>query len=153
MQTGQTYPQQPQQPQHTGTIASPGTEKQEYYSAGQQQAPMQQVQRAQAMPMPSQYQTATPLANLGEAAAPADCPCCRQRALTRVESHSGNTTQYVHSLLQASPPARVFRLANLSLRAVCGRSSSAPVAAWAAYPILSTVSRMLSTNAAIVVCC
>lgn len=103
MQTGQTYPQQPQQPQqphHTGTMASQGTEKQEYYSPGQQQAPpMGQVQQAPMGQPTSQYQTAYPLANLTETTAPVDCPCCHHRALTTIQAHSGNTTQYVHSIL------------------------------------------------------
>ncbi|KAL2040006.1 hypothetical protein N7G274_007409 [Stereocaulon virgatum] len=70
-------------------------EKQEYYSGTQpipqmqqqtmQQAPMQQMQT-------SQYTQAKPLHSLGEAAAPVDCPVCRQRALTRIENVSGNTT-------------------------------------------------------------
>ena len=118
MQTGQTYvqqpqsqsyiqqiqqPQQPQQPQHTGTIASPmaspGNEKQEYYGGQQQQqqgAPMaQQQSQQQPMQVQSQYQTAIPIANLKEASAPVDCPCCHQRGLTTKDYHAGNTTQYV----------------------------------------------------------
>ncbi|KAL8896272.1 MAG: hypothetical protein Q9207_007785 [Kuettlingeria erythrocarpa] len=89
----QQYPQQP--------MASPPMDqpKQEFYpgqpGTPQHQAsmPMQQQQQQQ-QPMPqSGYQTATPLANLGEGAAPVDCPCCHMRALTRPEYHSGNTTK------------------------------------------------------------
>ena len=84
-------------------------EKQEYYTTSaqpvdpmhqqhqqpQQQMPVQQAPVQGIQPQPSQYHTATPLGNLIEAAAPVDCPVCRQRALTRVEAVSGNTTQYV----------------------------------------------------------
>ena len=84
--SGNAYPQQPQS-------TAPG--KQEYYSSGQQ--PQQQYQQT--------YQTAVPLANLSEAAAPVDCPVCRHRALTVVEQHSGNTTQYVR------PSFSIFSLA------------------------------------------
>ncbi|KAL8959461.1 MAG: hypothetical protein Q9183_005631, partial [Haloplaca sp. 2 TL-2023] len=64
--------------------------KQEYYHQGAQpQMPMQQ----QFQPMQqSGYQTAVPLANLQDSAAPADCPSCHMRALTKTEHHSGNTT-------------------------------------------------------------
>lgn len=61
--------------------------KREYYSAQphqmQQQQPVQQTG----------YQTAIPLANLEDVAAPADCPRCHMRALTVTEFHSGRTTQ------------------------------------------------------------
>ena len=50
----------------------------------------------------SQYHTAMPLQNLTEGAAPVDCPACRQRALTRTEYVSGNSTMYVS--LSIPPP-------------------------------------------------
>lgn len=68
------YPGQPGTPQHQASM------------------PMQQQQQQQPIQQ-SGYQTATPLANLGEGAAPVDCPCCHMRALTRTEYHSGNTTK------------------------------------------------------------
>ena len=100
--TGTTFQQSP--PMATA-------EKQEYYSATQpidpnmqqdrsvpmqqQQMPMHQNTMPMQQPMQQQstYQTAVPLGNLQEAAAPVDCPVCRQRALTRTEYVSGNTTQ------------------------------------------------------------
>ena len=104
--TGTTFQQSP--PMATA-------EKQEYYSTTQpidpntqqdrsvpmqqQQMPMHQstmpMQQPMQQPMQTQstYQTAVPLGNLQEAAAPVDCPVCRQRALTRTEYVSGNTTQ------------------------------------------------------------
>jgi hypothetical protein len=39
------------------------------------------------------YLTAMPLTALNEGAAPVDCPVCGQRALTKAEYTSGNTTQ------------------------------------------------------------
>ncbi|KAL9123717.1 MAG: hypothetical protein Q9217_006881 [Psora testacea] len=69
--------------------------KQEYGLTGQgQQGQLPQVQHQgtfSAAPGQQQYQTAIPLGNLTDAAAPVDCPICKQRALTRVEKHSGNT--------------------------------------------------------------
>ncbi|KAI4211705.1 MAG: hypothetical protein LQ351_005479 [Letrouitia transgressa] len=89
----QHYPQQQQQP-YQSPMASPPVDpqKQEYYPQQQQQP----VQHQQTMPVQqvSGYQTAVPLINLQEAAAPVDCPSCRSRALTRTEFHSGNTTKY-----------------------------------------------------------
>ena len=103
--TGTTFQQSP--PMATA-------EKQEYYAAAQpvdpnmqqdrsvpmqQQMPMHQntmpmqQQMQQPMQSQSQYHTAIPLGNLQEAAAPVDCPVCRQRALTRTEYVAGNTTQ------------------------------------------------------------
>ena len=41
------------------------------------------------------FYTSTPLANLGEGPAPADCPMCRRRFMTVTTPQSGNTTQYV----------------------------------------------------------
>lgn len=38
------------------------------------------------------FKSATPLINLGEGAAPVDCPACGQRSITRVEYETGNTT-------------------------------------------------------------
>lgn len=78
------------------------SEKQEYYTGTQpvdqmQQQPMQQAPVQQMQMQPSIYQNAVPLHGLTEAAAPVDCPICRQRGLTRVEVVAGNTTQYVPS--------------------------------------------------------
>ncbi|KAL9019839.1 MAG: hypothetical protein Q9185_002888 [Variospora sp. 1 TL-2023] len=97
----QPYPQQHQYSQHeqkqyqSQPIASLPMDppKQEYY-AGQEPTP----QHHPSMPMQqavqqSGYQTATPLSNLQDAAAPVDCPCCRMRALTKIELHSGNTAE------------------------------------------------------------
>ncbi|KAK0512096.1 hypothetical protein JMJ35_005224 [Cladonia borealis] len=107
--TGTTFQQSP--PMATA-------EKQEYYAAAQpvdpnmqqQQMPLHQntmpmqqpIQQPIQQPMQqpiqqpiqtqSTYQTAIPLGNLQEAAAPVDCPVCRQRALTRTEYVAGNTT-------------------------------------------------------------
>jgi len=99
--TGTTFQQSP--PMATA-------EKQEYYAAAQhvdpnmqqdrgvpmqqQQMPMHQNTMPMQQPMQTQstYQTAVPLGNLQEAAAPVDCPVCRQRALTRTEYVAGNTT-------------------------------------------------------------
>ncbi|KAL9043315.1 MAG: hypothetical protein Q9214_003493, partial [Letrouitia sp. 1 TL-2023] len=87
----QQYPQQQPQP-YQSPMASPPVDpqKQEYYPQQQQQP----VQHQPTMPVQqaSGYQTAVPLQNLQEAAAPVDCPSCRTRALTRTEFHSGNTT-------------------------------------------------------------
>ncbi|KAL8986652.1 MAG: hypothetical protein Q9177_004068 [Variospora cf. flavescens] len=117
----QPYPQQHQYPQHeqqqypspmdppkreyyAGQEPTPQHEQQQYpspmdppkreYYAGQQPIP----QHHPSMPMQqavqqSGYQTATPLSNLQDAAAPVDCPCCRMRALTKIELHSGNTAE------------------------------------------------------------
>jgi lipopolysaccharide-induced tumor necrosis factor-alpha factor len=65
--------------------------------------PPQQATYAQPHPQPepgmppqqmagTQYQTATPLANLQRGPAPADCPACGQRALTNTSFETGNTT-------------------------------------------------------------
>lgn len=35
-----------------------------------------------------------PIAALTSAPAPIQCPNCHQRAMTKIESHAGNTTQY-----------------------------------------------------------
>ncbi|KAI4253667.1 MAG: hypothetical protein LQ352_003555 [Teloschistes flavicans] len=98
----QSYP--PQGPQHTPMSSPPlaSEQKHEYYPNQQsqpgiphQQQQHQQPVQLQQMQHPSQsgYQTAVPLANLQEAAAPVDCPSCRMRALTRTEYHSGGTTK------------------------------------------------------------
>ncbi|KAF7166253.1 hypothetical protein CNMCM5623_000010 [Aspergillus felis] len=42
---------------------------------------------------PSGYNTATPLHALQRGPTPVDCPVCGQREMTRVEAHSGKTTQ------------------------------------------------------------
>jgi lipopolysaccharide-induced tumor necrosis factor-alpha factor len=42
---------------------------------------------------PNVYNTATPLHALQRGPTPVDCPVCGQREMTRVEPHSGNTTQ------------------------------------------------------------
>ncbi|KAI4281203.1 MAG: hypothetical protein L6R35_005702, partial [Caloplaca aegaea] len=86
-------PIQPNPQQHQYPQQSPmDPPKQEYY-AGQEPT----LQHHPSMPMQqavqqSGYHTATPLTNLESAAAPVDCPCCRMRALTKIECHSGNTT-------------------------------------------------------------
>ncbi|KAI4229010.1 MAG: hypothetical protein LQ349_006457 [Xanthoria aureola] len=91
--------QYPQQQQYTPMSSPPihDQPKQEYYSGQennptpnypQQTMPVQQHQAQVAQA----YHTATPIANLGEGAAPVDCPCCHMRALTKTEYHSGNTT-------------------------------------------------------------
>jgi len=68
-------------------MASPNAApKQEYYAPQQQQ---QQV----AAPQQSTYQTAVPLASLQDKPAPVDCPMCKNRAMTRIDAVSGNTTQ------------------------------------------------------------
>ena len=108
------------QPDHVSPLASPVQQpqntpfgKQEYYGS-QQQLPQQQLppqqlqqqqqqqqfapqqqQQQQQQPPQQMYQTAVNLANLQEAPAPVDCPVCRHRALTVVDMHAGNTTQYV----------------------------------------------------------
>ncbi|KAI4099243.1 MAG: hypothetical protein L6R37_006045 [Teloschistes peruensis] len=74
-------------------------QKHEYYPEQQPQPGLphqhQQPVQLQQMQHPSQtgYQTAIPLANLADTAAPVDCPACRMRALTRTEHHSGGTTK------------------------------------------------------------
>ncbi|KAL9594288.1 MAG: hypothetical protein Q9219_007115 [cf. Caloplaca sp. 3 TL-2023] len=92
----QPIQQYPQQPLHQQPMASPpmAEQKHEYYPT-QAAVPQHQTSNTfQQMPMQqSQYQTATPLINLSEGAAPVDCPCCHMRALTRTEYHSGNTTK------------------------------------------------------------
>jgi lipopolysaccharide-induced tumor necrosis factor-alpha factor len=58
---------------------------------------LQQTQQAPtnlAAPV-QQFYSSVPLANLGEASAPADCPMCRNRAMTLTNHEVGNTTQYV----------------------------------------------------------
>ncbi|KAL8946921.1 MAG: hypothetical protein Q9222_006746 [Ikaeria aurantiellina] len=93
----QQHPQQqgyPNQPMVSPPIDHQAP-KQEYYP-GQQATPQHQVSNPMPqMPQqqPSGYQTAVPLQNLQEAAAPVDCPMCRMRALTKTEMHSGNTTK------------------------------------------------------------
>lgn len=39
------------------------------------------------------FKNVTPLAVLGQGAAPVDCPACGQRAMTVVNTEVGNTTQ------------------------------------------------------------
>ncbi|KAL8813697.1 MAG: hypothetical protein Q9223_006969 [Gallowayella weberi] len=96
-QIHQYPPQQQQYNQHTPMSSPPITTKQEYYH-GQENNPTpihpQQSMPPQQFGAPAQgYQNVIPLANLGEYAAPVDCPCCHMRALTKTENHSGNTTQ------------------------------------------------------------
>jgi len=59
--------------------------------AGQQPMPQQVSQK-------QQYANATPIQSLGRGSAPVDCPACGQRALTRIQYETGNSTQYVLSL-------------------------------------------------------
>ncbi|RLL96226.1 hypothetical protein CFD26_106216 [Aspergillus turcosus] len=68
----QQYPQQQQLPQ-------------DYDKAATAPGPV--------MAQPSGYNTATPLHALQRGPTPVDCPVCGQREMTRVEAHSGNTTQ------------------------------------------------------------
>ncbi|KAL8668739.1 MAG: hypothetical protein Q9168_006644 [Polycauliona sp. 1 TL-2023] len=88
--------QYPPQQQYTPMSSPPITDrpKQEYY-AGQENNPTpihaQQGMPVQQQPQVQGYQHATPIGNLGEGAAPVDCPCCHMRALTKTEYHSGNT--------------------------------------------------------------
>ncbi|KAL8993196.1 MAG: hypothetical protein Q9169_006527 [Polycauliona sp. 2 TL-2023] len=93
--------QYPPQQQYTPMSSPPihDQPKQEYY-AGQEHNPAP-IHQQGSMPMQQPqvqaqgYQTAVPLANLQDAAAPVDCPACHMRALTKTEYHSGNTTKYV----------------------------------------------------------
>ena len=98
--TGQPY-QGNGQP--TPPLASPqynDQQKGSYYGQVPQgaipmQSPAIQHQQSQYPPVQhqqSQYHSAIPLQNLTEGAAPVDCPTCRQRALTRTDYVSGNTT-------------------------------------------------------------
>ncbi|KAL8892826.1 MAG: hypothetical protein Q9192_005548 [Flavoplaca navasiana] len=98
--------QYPPQQQYTPMSSPPihDQPKQEYY-AGQENNPTP-IHPQQSMPVQQHqaqvaqaYQTATPIANLGEGAAPVDCPCCHMRALTKTEYHSGNTTKFVTPFL------------------------------------------------------
>ncbi|KAI4124795.1 MAG: hypothetical protein LQ338_004621 [Usnochroma carphineum] len=94
----QQYQQQYQQQHQQQPMVSPPMDQQkhEYYpsqAATPQHQPSMPTQQPVQQPVQQiGYQTATPLQNLQEAAAPVDCPCCRMRALTRTEYHSGNTT-------------------------------------------------------------
>ncbi|KAL9632704.1 MAG: hypothetical protein Q9204_003680, partial [Flavoplaca sp. TL-2023a] len=98
-QINQYPPQQqyPAQQQYTPMSSPPihDQPKQEYY-AGQENNPTPihpQQTMPVAQPQAQGYQTVVPLANLQDAAAPVDCPCCHMRALTKTENHSGNTTK------------------------------------------------------------
>ncbi|KAL8881207.1 MAG: hypothetical protein Q9192_007848 [Flavoplaca navasiana] len=89
--------QYPPQQQYTPMSSPPihDQPKQEYY-AGQENNPTPihpQQTMPVAQPQAQGYQTVVPLANLQDAAAPVDCPCCHMRALTKTENHSGNTTK------------------------------------------------------------
>ncbi|KAH7157249.1 LITAF-like zinc ribbon domain-containing protein [Dactylonectria estremocensis] len=53
---------------------------------------MNVAQVAQMHPLNSQYRTAAPMAALGRAPTPVDCPSCGQRALTATHFTVGNTT-------------------------------------------------------------
>lgn len=48
------------------------------------------------------YGVAIPLASVSQSPVPVDCPVCGHRQMTRVELHSGNTTQYVSILFPFS---------------------------------------------------
>ncbi|RDL38884.1 uncharacterized protein BP5553_03224 [Venustampulla echinocandica] len=97
-QPQQQYHQQPVQPTH------PVQQPQQAHAAIplQETAPGQQPQpvynqggHPQAVPGPAgqrTFQNATPLASLGRGPAPADCPACGQRAMTRVTHVTGNYT-------------------------------------------------------------
>ncbi|GIC89450.1 LITAF-like zinc ribbon domain-containing protein [Aspergillus udagawae] len=64
-----------------------------------QQQPLAQLpapgyyQAGPGMGHPSGYNTATPLHALQRGPTPVDCPVCGHREMSRVEAHSGNTTQ------------------------------------------------------------
>lgn len=57
--------------------------------------PTPQHQATFASPTPQQFYSSTPLAVLGQGSSPADCPMCRHRTMTLVNTEVGNTTQYV----------------------------------------------------------
>ncbi|MCJ1390935.1 hypothetical protein MMC18_003796 [Xylographa bjoerkii] len=63
---------------------------------GQQMYGNEMKQAPGGMMMPQQqqqqYQSATPLASIGQGPTPVDCPACGTRAMTRVQYESGNTT-------------------------------------------------------------
>jgi lipopolysaccharide-induced tumor necrosis factor-alpha factor len=107
------YPAPPQQaygiqPQYTGGQPPYGSQPQLYqgvqpqmtgYGPGSPVTPMAMEQRGfpqqpQGPPMnnPSQFQNALPLSVLGQGAAPVDCPMCKKRALTQINTEVGNTT-------------------------------------------------------------
>jgi hypothetical protein len=60
----------------------------------------QNVQQQSPAFTPQVYYTVTPVATLGPGAAPADCPACRSRAITRIDHVAGCTTQYVATVIQ-----------------------------------------------------
>ena len=97
-----TAPQQAGYPgQMDGTVPASQEPTREYYSPQQQQFP-QQPQQAYAGAQPPQpqhqasqqnvYQNTTPLYALSSSAAPAQCPSCGARTMTRTQLKSGNTT-------------------------------------------------------------
>jgi len=57
--------------------------------------PQSQAAPVQPMFQARVYKTATPLNVLGRTGAPADCPACGQRSMTRIVSVVGNTNQSV----------------------------------------------------------
>ena len=85
-----SQPQQAMQPQMTG-IGSP------YPPATSQGFVQQQPQMApeKFAPPTQQFYSSVPLAVLGQASAPVDCPMCRHRTMTLTNPQVGNTTQYV----------------------------------------------------------
>jgi lipopolysaccharide-induced tumor necrosis factor-alpha factor len=100
-----------QQPQATYVQIPQGAQPQQQYSE------KGHVTQVQTIPIPHQlqgtlvqptfqsrvYQIATPLNVLGRTSAPADCPACGQRNMTRVVGVVGNTNQSVYlSLLSLS---------------------------------------------------
>ena len=102
--TGAGHPQiiQPQMTGGAYSVSTPTLSPQGY---APQQGFMGQPQQAPVnfAPPPVQFHSAIPLSNLGQGAAPTDCPMCRQRAMTVATPQVGNTTQYVHNdLLRCS---------------------------------------------------
>lgn len=107
----QQYPQQgtaapPLQPQYTAAPPQmypqqqgypPGTfpSQQQPYMPPQQQYMPPQPYPQQAVGAPRQFHSAVPLAALGQASSPVDCPVCHQRTMTRTSRSIGNTTQFV----------------------------------------------------------
>ncbi|KAF2745093.1 hypothetical protein M011DRAFT_460296 [Sporormia fimetaria CBS 119925] len=86
-------------PQPTGQTAMPQQQQPHPQQAqGYQQQPQGYQQQPSQPGMPpqqqsgTQYQHATPIANLGRGPAPADCPACGQRAMTTVAYEVGNST-------------------------------------------------------------
>lgn len=59
------------------------------------------------------YATALPIRSLQSGPSPVDCPVCGVREVTRVEHHSGMTTQYVYFIFRISFPFFSFPSSHL----------------------------------------